>query len=170
MENDQDKKSLSATTSNNAALNTMTAKKPQSDSTGISRLPTRYTINDSSDKRILICSEAPNISVHVETGLTVSASTARKSSPGTIYLDGVAQCEPFMNLEKHIYNFDHHEGCLRAFTLSTCEQVLVMILKGLDLRGRDWKVLANDPDLDTVLASGLNSRGSFSGALTDMTL
>lgn len=27
-----------------------------------------------------------------------------------------------------------------------------MILKGLDLRGRDWKVFANDPDLDTVLA------------------
>jgi hypothetical protein len=152
MENDQDKKSLSATTPNNAALNPMTAKKPQPDSTAISRLPTRYTINDSSDNRILICSEAPNISVHVETGLTVSASAARKSSPGTIYLDGVAQCEPFMNLEKHIYNFDHHEGCLRAFTLSTCEQVLVMILKGLDLRGRDWKVLANDPDLDTVLA------------------
>ena len=27
-----------------------------------------------------------------------------------------------------------------------------MIFKGLDLRDRDWKVFANDPDLDTVLA------------------
>jgi hypothetical protein len=45
--------------------------------------------------------------------------------------------EPFMDLEKQIYNFDHHEGCKRPFTLSTCEQVLVMILKGMDLRGPD---------------------------------
>ncbi|MDP4164960.1 MAG: CPBP family intramembrane metalloprotease, partial [Bacillota bacterium] len=55
-------------------------------------------------------------------------------------------------LEKQIYNFDHHEGCIRPFTLSTCEQVLVMILKGMDLRGRDWRVFANEPDLDTILA------------------
>jgi hypothetical protein len=57
-----------------------------------------------------------------------------------------------MDFEKQVYNFDHHEGCLRPFTLSTCEQVLVMIFKGLDLRDRDWRVFANDPDLDTVLA------------------
>jgi len=55
-----------------------------------------------------------------------------------------------MDLEKQIYNFDHHEGCVRPFMLSTCEQVLVMILKGMDLRGRDWCVFANDPDLDPV--------------------
>ena len=116
------------------------------------QLPQRYIINDSNDGRILTCLEAPNISVRIAAGLTVIASAAQKSSPGTIYLDGVAQCEPFMNLEKHIYNFDHHEGCVRPFTLSTCEQVLVMVLKGLNLRGRDWRVFANEPDLDTVLA------------------
>jgi hypothetical protein len=41
---------------------------------------------------------------------------------------------------------------VRPFTLSTCEQVLVMILKGMDLRGPNWRVHANEPDLDTVLA------------------
>ena len=92
--------------------------------------PQRYVIKDSNAGRILNCLEAPNVAVHIETGLSVSASAARKSSPGTIYLDGAAQCEPFMDHEKHIYNFDHHEGCLRPFTLSTCEQVLIMILKG----------------------------------------
>ncbi len=114
--------------------------------------PQRYVIKDSNAGRILNCLEAPNVAVHIETGLSVSASAARKSSPGTIYLDGAAQCEPFMDHEKHIYNFDHHEGCLRPFTLSTCEQVLVMILKGMDLRGREWNVFANEPDLDTILA------------------
>ena len=118
----------------------------------INHLPQRYIIKDSSDGRILTCLEAPNITVHIETGLTISASAAHRSFPGTIYLDGVARCEPFMDHERQIYNFDHHEGCLRSFTLSTCEQVLVMILKGLDLRGREWRVFANEPDLDTILA------------------
>ena len=117
-----------------------------------SHLPQRYVIKISNDGRILTCLEAPNIAVQVEVGLTVSASAARKSSAGTIYLDGVAQSEPFMDHEKQIYNFDHHEGCLRPFTLSTCEQVMVMILKGLDLRSREWRVFANEPDLDTILA------------------
>ena len=118
----------------------------------ITPMPQRYVIKDSGDGRILTCLEAPNIAVHIQIGLTISASAAHKSFPGTIYLDGVARCEPFMDHERQIYNFDHHEGCLRPFTLSTCEQVLVMILKGLDLRGREWRVFANEPDLDTILA------------------
>lgn len=131
---------------------TLAEKKHMGRDSSITHLPNRYVINDSSAGRILICLEAPNISVRVETGLAISASAARRSSPGTIYLDGVAQCEPFMDNEKQIYNFDHHEGCIRPFTLSTCEQVLVMILKGMDLRGRNWSVFANEPDLDTILA------------------
>ncbi len=120
--------------------------------TNIPQLPQRYVVKDVSTGRVLVCLEAPNISVTVKTGLTISASAARKSSPGTIYLDGAAKSEPFMDHDKQIYNFDHHEGCMRPFTLSTCEQVLVMILKGMDLRGREWRVFANEPDLDTILA------------------
>ena len=30
-----------------------------------------------------------------------------------------------------------------------------MCVKGLDLRDREWKIYANEPDLDTILASGL---------------
>jgi len=115
-------------------------------------LPRRYSIRPVDHGRTLTCLEAPNIAVAVAADLSFSASAARKAPPGTIFLDGVAQCEPFMDLERQIYNFDHHEGCLRPFTLATCEQVLVMILKGMDLRARDWKVYANEPDLDTILA------------------
>lgn len=96
--------------------------------------------------------EAPNLNVHIESGLSVSASVARKSPAGTIFLDGVAQCEPFMDHERQVYNLDHHEGCVRAFTLATCEQALVMYMKGLDLRNREWNIFANEPDLDTLLA------------------
>jgi hypothetical protein len=115
-------------------------------------LPERYTIKGEGDERVLICLEAPNLNVHVEAGLTVSGSVARKSPGGTIFLDGVAQCEPFMDHERQVYNFDHHEGCVRAFTLATCEQALVMYMKGLDLQGREWNVFANDPDLDAILS------------------
>ncbi|MGD9252039.1 MAG: hypothetical protein PVG19_12470, partial [Desulfobacterales bacterium] len=94
----------------------------------------------------------PNIAVIIQHGLSFSASTVRKSPNCRIYLDGVAQCEPFMDLEKHVYNFDHHEGVVRPFTIAACEQVLVMVMKGMDLRGRDWKIFANEPDLDTILA------------------
>jgi membrane protease YdiL (CAAX protease family) len=152
MENERKKNGLPENAPNHPVLSTASDGTTKPGSTVFRRLPQRYIINDSNGNRFLACFEAPNISVHVEAGLTVSASAAYKSPPGTIYLDGVAACEPFMNLEKQIYNFDHHEGCLRPFTLSTCEQVLIMILKGMDLRGRDWNVFANEPDLDTVLA------------------
>ncbi len=115
-------------------------------------LPRRYEIRNSAEGNVLTCLEAPNILVRIESGLTISSSVAHKAPAGTIYLDGAAQCEPFMDNKKQIYNFDHHEGCPRAFTLSTCEQILVMIFKGLDLRDRGWNVFANDPDLDTIFA------------------
>ncbi len=113
---------------------------------------TRYAIKTVENDRLLTCLETPHLTVNIEAGFTVSASAARKSAHGTIYLDGAAQGEPFLDNEKKIYNFDHHEGCVRAFTLATCEQILVMILKGWDLRDREWKIFANEPDLDTVLA------------------
>ncbi|MCI0454746.1 MAG: CPBP family glutamic-type intramembrane protease [Candidatus Dadabacteria bacterium] len=92
------------------------------------------------------------MTVRIERGLAVPTSTARKYPSGTIFLDGAAQGEPFLDHERQIYNLDHHEGCIRAFTLSTCEQAIVMLLKGLDLRTRQWTIYANSPDLDTILA------------------
>lgn len=115
-------------------------------------LPERYTVKALDDDRMLICLEAPNLNIHIESGLSVNASMARKSPRGTIFLDGVAQCEPFMDHERQVYNLDHHEGCVRAFTLATCEQTLVMYMKGLDLRGREWHIFSNDPDLDAILS------------------
>jgi hypothetical protein len=115
-------------------------------------LPERYTVKSNGDDRVLTCLEAPNLNVHIEAGLAFSASVARKSPSGTIFVDGVAQCEPFMDHERQVYNLDHHEGCVRSFTLAACEQALVLYMKGLDLQSREWNIFANEPDLDTVLA------------------
>ena len=115
-------------------------------------LPERYTVKHNVDEQVLISLEAPNLNVHIEAGLSFSGSIARKSPGGTIFLDGVAQCEPFMDHERQVYNLDHHENCVRAFTFSTCEQALVMYMKGLELQGREWHIFANEPDLDTIMA------------------
>ena len=123
----------------------------KADATGPT-FPDRYTLKGEGADRVLTCLEAPNLQVTVKASLTVSASAAKKALPGTIYLDGVAQIEPFLDHDKKVYNLDHHEGCVRTFTLATCEQALIMCVKGLDLRDREWKIYANEPDLDTILA------------------
>lgn len=115
-------------------------------------LPSRYSIKEGESGRFLTCVEAPNISVSVERGFTVSASGARKYPEHTMFLDGAAQGKPFIDVGRKVYNLDHHEGCVRPFTLATCEQAMVLVLKGLDLRVGDWRVYGNEPDLDTVLA------------------
>jgi membrane protease YdiL (CAAX protease family) len=103
-------------------------------------------------RRLLGCREAPTVRVSIERGAVVTAAEARGAPPGTIFLDGAAQGEPFLDPERAVYNLDHHEGCVRAFTLATCEQAFVLLRRRLDLRRRDWIVRANDADLDTVLA------------------
>ena len=115
-------------------------------------LPDRYRIKRDSSGAMLTCVEAPTVSVRVQHGFTVTAGAARSAAPGSIFLDGAAQGEPFIDPKRENYNLDHHEGCVRSFLLATCEQAMVLIRKGLDLRKREWTVYANDADLDTVLA------------------
>jgi hypothetical protein len=116
------------------------------------RAASRYRVRDDPDGRVLVCAEAPTLRVRIERGLSVTAAAARSAPPGTIFLDGAAQGEPFVDPQRGVYNLDHHEGCVRAFTLATCEQAMVLVRKGLDLRRRDWTIFANDVDLDVLLA------------------
>jgi hypothetical protein len=120
------------------------------DQTQIPTVPDRYRIRQDGKGRVLTCVEAPTIRIRAERALSISAKQARKYPPGTIFLDGVVQSDPFIDVQKEIYNLDHPEGCVRS--LATCEQTMVLLRKGLDLRKRDWAVLANDGDLDTILA------------------
>ena len=115
-------------------------------------LPDRYRIKQDTTGAVLTCVEAPTVSVRVQHGFTVTAAAARSAAPGSVFLDGAAQGEPFLDPKREVYNLDHHEACVRSFLLATCEQAMVLVRKGLDLRKREWTVYANDADLDTVLA------------------
>lgn len=121
-------------------------------SSELSKLPDRYSVKELEEGKVLSCLEAPNISVRIVRGKSVSGATARKARERTIYLDGAAKSEPFMDHERQVYNLDHHDGVERSFTLATCEQALVLVRKGLNLADKKWTIWANDPDLDTVLA------------------
>lgn len=114
--------------------------------------PDRYVIEQEANTRYLYCRDTPEVKVRIERSLAVAPAAARKAAEGSIFLDGAVPGEPFIDPERRVFNLDHHEGCVRAFTLSTCEQALVLVLRGLDLRERTWTVYANEPDLDTVLA------------------
>lgn len=115
-------------------------------------IPDRYRIKKGEDGSVLTCLESPNIVLRIQKGRVVSGPNARKSPERTIFLDGAAGGEPFMDHDKQIYNLDHHEGVERSFTLSTCEQALIMVRKGLNLKDKNWTIYANEPDLDTLLA------------------
>src|SRR5262245_22214458 len=107
-------------------------------------LPDRYRIQRDSTGDVLTCVEAPTVLVRVQHGLTVTAAAAHSAAPGSVFIDGAAQGEPFIDPKREVYNLDHHEGCVRSFLLATCEQAMVLIRKGLDLRKREWTVYAND--------------------------
>lgn len=115
-------------------------------------LPNRYEIRYAEDRRLLVCREAPGVGVSIDPAHAFTEIEARKLGEHTILLDGAGAFGPLIDDGRNLYNLDHHEGCLRAFTLATCEQALVMVLKGLELDKGDWTVYANQPDLDTVLA------------------
>ena len=116
----------------------------------IPAVPNRYRIKNEAKHKVLTCVEAPTITVRAELGLAISAKQARSYRAGAIFLDGAAQGEPFIDVQREVYNLDHRQGCIRSS--ATCEQAMVLVRKGLDLRRRDWVVLANDADLDTILA------------------
>lgn len=116
------------------------------------KIPDRYRIKKTNEGDVLTCVEAPNITVKIQKGFVVSLSEAKKFPERTIFLDGAARGEPFLDNEKQIYNLDHHEGCERTFTLSTCEQAIILVRKGLNLKEKNWTIYANEPDLDTIFA------------------
>lgn len=64
----------------------------------------------------------------------------------SIALDGFVS-SPQVDPEHHRFSFDHHAGCLRFCTLSTCMQVWTAIQLGLDDLD-SYKVYANDVDVD----------------------
>lgn len=67
----------------------------------------------------------------------------------SVALDGAVQ-SPQIDSKNHRFSFDHHSGCLRTFTLATCQQVYTSIALGLE--PAKYKIFLNDSDIDVCLA------------------
>jgi Type II CAAX prenyl endopeptidase Rce1-like len=129
-----------------------TPQEPKEQAAAAAAVPDRYLLREDERGRYLTCLDIPEAQVRIERGQTATAAAARRAPEGTIFVDGAAQGEPFLDLDRRVYNLDHHEGCVRSFTLASCEQALALALRGLDLREKPWTIHANEPDLDAVLA------------------
>jgi hypothetical protein len=125
-------------------------------------LPDRYRLREEQGSKYLCCLDAPEIKVVVNRSQATPGGVARKAPEGTIFLDGAAQLEPLLDTERRVLNLDHHQGCVRPFTLATCEQALALVMRGFDLREKPWTIHANDADLDTVLAIWVLLKGRTS--------
>ena len=115
-------------------------------------IPDRYRIRETEEGSFLLCEEAPRVRISVSASHSFSEAEARDLGKRVILLDGAGSFPLLLDNKSKIYNFDHHEGCERTFTLATCEQALLVVHSGLPLAEGDWTVYANEPDLDTVLA------------------
>ncbi len=113
----------------------------------------RYLVVPGDNAINVVCKNTPNILLRVERGLTVAEKERKKYPEQSIFLDGVYTGAPFRDNKVRQYALDHHEGCVRAFTLATCEQAVVMLLKGLPLIEGEWTLHVNEPDLDALLAA-----------------
>jgi hypothetical protein len=115
-------------------------------------IPERYSMREKDGVRFLECDEAPRLRAIIDPAMSLSRSATAALGERVILLDGAGDFGPLIDNERKLYNLDHHSGCERLFTLSTCEQALLLVNSGLDLSEGDWTLYANDPDLDTVLA------------------
>jgi hypothetical protein len=118
-----------------------------------SALPRRYKLRSGEGEPAhVVCDEAPRVKVQVRRDYAFALSEAKELGERVILLDGAGTFGPLLDNKRRLYNLDHHQECERTFTLATCEQALLMVTSGLDLGEGDWRVFANEPDLDTVLA------------------
>ncbi len=116
-------------------------------------LPRRYKLRSGAGEPThLVCDEAPRVKVQVRRDYAFSLAEAKELGERVILLDGAGTFGPLIDNKRRLYNLDHHQACERTFTLATCEQALLMVASGLDLGEGDWRIFANEPDLDTVLA------------------
>jgi len=129
----------------------------------------RYVVSEDKDTQEVVCRDAPNVLLRVERGLTVSEAKRKRYGARTIFLDGVYTGAPFYDNKARQYSLDHHHGCVRAFTLATCEQAVVMVLQGLPLDEGTWTLLINEPDMDALLAAWvLINHSELRNASTDL--
>ncbi len=112
-----------------------------------------YRLVGAGANRVVLRADDESVRLHVERGLSVGAAELASHPEQAIFLDGVYAGAPFVDNARRRYALDHHQGCVRAFTLATCEQAAVMVAMGLPLGEGVWHMYVNEPDLDALLAA-----------------
>lgn len=99
-----------------------------------------------------------NIILHVEPGKIYTRKQFEKVAPrNSIAFDGIVAGPSFENLEKNIFNFNHHDGVNRYATFSSCFQAIMAIRFKIYNCMRDEKgqitvhLFTNDCDQDCGL-------------------
>ena len=95
----------------------------------------------------------PSVKLVVEPGRVIQERERASFPDQCIFLDGMFDGPPMLDNQRRHYVLDHHRGVVRAFTLATCEQAVVMVAGGLPLDEGTWWLYVNEPDLDAVLAA-----------------
>lgn len=113
----------------------------------------RYRLVEEHGERVLVSISSPNVFLRIEPGIAVNSSGLKRFGEQTIFLDGAFAGPPFHDNQKRQYSLDHHDGCVRPVTLSTCEQAAVVLITGLPINEGKWTLIINDPDLDAILAA-----------------
>lgn len=113
----------------------------------------RYHAEGEGDDRYITSIATPNVRLRVAAGLTFTRKDLRAVDAQTVFLDGAFSGPPFHDGERRIYSLDHHDGCIRSITLSTCEQAAVALVLGMPVNEGLWTVVINEPDLDSILAA-----------------
>ena len=116
---------------------------------------TAYAIEDGDDGPAIVRTSEPALRLPVGRGLPEDEDGRAPYPDQVLFLDGVFTGPPFLDNGRRHYSLDHHAGCVRAFTLATCEQAAVLVKDGLPLAEGRWLLLINEPDLDAVLAAWL---------------
>lgn len=117
--------------------------------------PSRYETMIRREGNYVVCSSSPNLLLSLELGKTVTEHGRRKYPMRTIFLDGAFAGAPFYDNRRIHYSLDHHQGCVRPFTLATCEQAAVVLVQGIPLEREEWRIVVNGTDLDAALAAWL---------------
>jgi hypothetical protein len=113
----------------------------------------RYKVLSDAEGELIACANTPNVRLRVQRGVTVTKHGLKRFPRQSIFLDGAFSGAPFLDNARRQYSLDHHAGCVRSFTLASCEQAATMVFHGIPLHEGRWLLVVNGIDLDSILAA-----------------
>jgi hypothetical protein len=112
----------------------------------------RYKVISAAERELIACANTPNVRLLIQRGVEVTRRDLESYPRQSVFIDGAFVGAPFLDNERRQYSLDHHTGCVRSFTLASCEQAAAMVFHDIPLHEGKWLLIINDIDLDSILA------------------